>query len=232
MALVKAKSTQAYKLNSVVEALTIFAIILDAKDSLGLGHLCKYTHFTKNKTFRLLTTLEQCGLVDKDQQKNYSLGITSIGIARKILAKTSVVDNVRPYMEELVKIINEAVYFAHCADGEAVLVDYVDCCHSVKATSFVGTAIQLPDSTKPIISDNRVAKIGDISVDVDKIGLGISTVSMPFVNERGVEIGALVVLAPNFRMSKDRIKTEVVPALREVMQRKPLQFTKIMKRFA
>lgn len=228
MALVKTTSTKGYKLNNVVEALSVFAFILDANVNLGLTQLSDFTLFTKNKTFRLLKTLMQCGLVEKDQQGNYSIAITSIGIARKILAKTTVLDNVRPYMEGLAKIVNEAVYFAHFTDGEAVFVDYVDCCHSVKATSLVGTAIKLPDGAKSVISGNSVAKIGDISVDVDTVCLGVTTVSMPFVGVKGIEAGALVVLAPTFRMSKDRIKTEIVPALREVMQRPPLQPTKIM----
>lgn len=95
MALVKAKRTRDYTLNNVVEALSVFSIILDANVNLGLTQLSDYTLFTKNKTFRLLTTLMQCGLVEKDQQGNYSIAITSIGIARKILAKTTVLDNVR-----------------------------------------------------------------------------------------------------------------------------------------
>lgn len=227
MASIKAENPRRYELNNVVEAFILLAKMLDAKDSLGLTQLSTCTGFSKNKAFRLLSTLERCGIVEKDTRNNYTIGIATIGLAHKIMAKSTVLDNVRPYMEGLAKVVNEAVYFAYYTAGEAVLVDYADCCHPIKATSFVGKAIQLPDSTNLVICGTSVTKIGDISVDVGSLNLDITTVSIPFVNDKGVKIGALVVLAPTFRMPLKRIKTEVVPALREVMQRQLLQLPDI-----
>lgn len=224
MAAVKAENPRKYELNNVIEAFTLISRILDANNGIGLTQLSDCTHYSKNKTFRLLTTLERCGIVEKDQQNNYSIGFATIGIAHKIMTKATALNNVRPYMEGLAKVVNEAVYFAYYTAGEAVLADYADCCHPVKAASFVGKAIQLPGSSRAM-SGSNVAMIGDITVDAGGLSLDITTVSMPFINDRCVEVGALVVLAPTFRMSLERIKTEIVPALREVMQRQQLHLS-------
>jgi DNA-binding IclR family transcriptional regulator len=219
MAVVKAVDNQKYELKLVVETFLILEKILEAQDGLALTEVCKCTHISKNKAFRMLATLIQCGILEKDERGNYKLGNTSIENAHRILAKSSSLDRARLMMESLAKIINEAVYFAKYSGPEAVLVDFIDCCQSIKAASFIGAAIQLP----PVTCRTTVAKIGDITVDTEGLSSEITTVSMPYTSEQGVEMGALVVLAPTYRMTPHRITTEIVPALRDVMQRPQLQ---------
>lgn len=224
MAAVKAEGPRKYELNAVVDAFRLIAKILEVNGSIGLTQLSGIMRLSKNKTFRLLTTLNQCGLVEKSQQNNYSIGLASIGLAHRIMTKASLMNNIRPYMEELVKVVNEAVYFARYHAEEAVLVDFVDCHQPIKATSFVGKAIRHPISTRLVTRDCSVAMIGDIAVDVGSLNPDITTVSIPCLVTNGMNMGALVVLAPTYRMPLERIKTEIVPALRDVMQRQQLQF--------
>lgn len=222
MALINTKGSRKYELNNVVEAFTILSKILDANESLGLTQLSEATHISKNKTFRLLSTFEQFGIVEKNNRSKYKIGMATIGIARTIMEKSSVRDAIRPYMEGLVKAVNEAVYFACYTSGGALLVDYVDCLHPVKATSLVGRVLPLPSRAKVVKKGSSAPKLADILVDVGGLDLDITTVSMPFMNDLGVEMGVLVVLAPNFRMSRERIDTEIAPALKEVMRRQAL----------
>jgi len=217
MALAKTKSPRKYELHNVVEAFTIISKMLDTNECLGLTQLSDDTHISKNKTFRLLSTLEQYGIVEKNQQNNYKIGMATIGIARNIIAKTSTMDAVRPYMEVLARITGEAVYFASYIAGEAVFVDYVDCSHPVKATSFVGKRFQHPNGMHTVC---ETWLNSDVAVDVGGLDIDITTVSMPFNDAAGTEIGVLVVLAPTFRMHMDRIITEIAPALKDVMQRR------------
>jgi IclR helix-turn-helix domain len=185
MALIKSKCVPKYKLNNVVEAFTIISNMLDANGNLGLTQLSDDTLISKNKTFRLLSTLEQCGIVEKNEKSTYKIGMATIGIARKIMAKTSLLDSVRPYMEGLANDVNEAVYFACYIAGEAMLVDYADCCHSVKATSFVGKVLLLPDVSNLDIHGVSLSKTGDITVDVGGLDPDITMVSMPFLDDKG-----------------------------------------------
>ena len=122
-------------------------------------------------------------------------------------------------MESLAKTTSEAVYFAIYNGHEAVLVDLVDCCQPVKAVSFVGAALQ---------RGTIVPKKSDITVDVGGLSAEVTTVSVPYVNDLGVEVGALVVLAPSYRMNQNRVKTEIIPVLRGVMQRQRMHLREIM----
>jgi DNA-binding IclR family transcriptional regulator len=214
MAVVKAGEKQKYKLQLVVETFLMVEKILEATGGLGLAQICQCTQITKNKAFRILATLIQCGILEKDERSNYKIGITSIQNAHKILANASSLDKVRLIMESLSKVINEAVYFAKYNGTETVLIDFADCCQPIKAASFIGAAIQLP----PVTRGTTVAKIGDIIVDTDGLSSEITTVSLPYFNGAEVAIGALVILAPTYRMTPYRIITEIVPALRDVMQ--------------
>ncbi len=122
-------------------------------------------------------------------------------------------------METLSKSINEAVYFAKYNGYETILVDYVDCCQPIKAASFVGSKLQFPT----VARGTAVSVIGDITIDTEGLFAEITTVSRPCFNGAGVAIGALVVLAPTYRMTPERIKTEIVPPLRDVMQCQKVQ---------
>ena len=199
-----------YELQLVVETFLILEKILEAKGGLALTDICQCTRITKNKAFRILTTLIQSGILEKDKRSVYNIGITSIENAHRILSKNSSLDKSRLIMESLSKNINEAVYFAKYTGSTLVLVDFIDCCQPIKAASFVGAEFTLP----PVTCGTTVAKIGDITVDTECLSSEITTVSVPYVSELGVEIGALIVLAPTYRMTNQRIKTEIVPELR------------------
>lgn len=219
MAIVKEGAKQKYELQVVVETFLILEKILDARGSLSLTEICQSTHISKNKAFRMLTTLVQCGILEKDEQNSYKIGITSIENARRILAKPSSLDKAHLMMESIAGTVNEAVYFAKYNGLEAVLVDLVDCCQPIKAVSFVGAALQ---------RGTIVTKTSNITVDIGGLSAEVITVSMPYVNDQGVEIGALVVLAPTYRMSQNRVKAEIIPVLRGVMQRQHMQLREIL----
>jgi|GEM_PF-1860516 len=222
MAMVNAGDKQKYELQLVVETFLILEKILEANGGLGLTEICKSMQITKNKAFRMLSTMIQCGILEKDERSNYNLGVTSIVKAQRIIAKESSRDKVLIIMDSIAKLINEAVYFAKYNGTETVLVELIDCCQPIKAASFVGAAIHLPITTT-VTGENAVANIGEITVDTESVSAEITAISMPYVNEQGVEIGALVVLAPTYRMPQSRIITEIIPAFRDVMQRKQLQ---------
>ena len=167
----------------------------------------------------MLATLIQCGIVEKDERGNYKVGITSFENAHRIVARTSSLDKARHSMQSLAKSINEAVYFAKYNGHEAVLVDVIDCSQPIKASSFVGAAMLLPTITP----GTAMAKTGGVTVDTGGLSAEVTTVSMPYINEHGVAIGAIVVLAPTYRMTPNRIKTEIIPILTDVMQHQQVQ---------
>ncbi|MDD2735685.1 MAG: helix-turn-helix domain-containing protein [Desulfuromonadaceae bacterium] len=218
MAAEKAGNEQKYELRLVVETFLMLEKVLSARGGISLTEICQCTKITKNKAFRILATLVQCGILEKDERNNYSIGITSIENACRILGKEEPLDKVKTCMERLSKATNEAVYFAKKSGSKVVFVDFVDCHQSIRATSFVGTSLRLPVSVR-FPRYTTASTIGNITVDTESLSSEITTVSLPYVNKLGAVIGALVVLAPTYRMSLYRIKTEIVPALRDITQR-------------
>ncbi|MDD2733871.1 MAG: helix-turn-helix domain-containing protein [Desulfuromonadaceae bacterium] len=218
MAAEKAGNKQKYELQLVVETFLMLEKILSARGGISLTEICHCMKITKNKAFRMLATLVQCGILEKDEGSNYNIGITSIENAHRILAKAESRDKVRSCMKRLSKATNEAVYFAKKSGSNAVFVDFVDCQQPIKAASFVGMSLRLPVAVR-FPSGTTASNIGIITVDTESLSSEITTVSLPYVNGLGAVIGTLVVLAPTYRMSLYRIKTEIVPALRDITQR-------------
>lgn len=85
-------------------------------------------------------------------------------------------------------------------------------------TMVIGASLQLP-ATICFPHGTSAGVNGDITVDAESLSSEITAVSLPYVNELGAVTGALVVLAPTYRMSPLRVETEIVPALRYIMQR-------------
>ncbi|MDD2735414.1 MAG: hypothetical protein PHF56_15870 [Desulfuromonadaceae bacterium] len=60
-------------------------------------------------------------------------------------------------------------------------------------------------------------------VDTESLSDEITTVSPPYANGAGIEIGALMVLAPTYRMPPHRISSEIIPVLRDITQYKQVK---------
>jgi len=160
---------------------------------------------SKNKMFRLLATLEQRSFVERHNSGGYRLGGTAFALARRILASESVLSQARPIMAELAKLLDEAVYLATYDNGTALLQDMVDCRQATKATSFVGSVFPFFVETQKQVAGVLVAE-GVLDPE-------ITTVSAEFGDSGNSSAGTLVVLAPTFRMTSERIRSDVAPAL-------------------
>ncbi len=128
-----------YTVQTVTKAFEILELISGQQARGDLPHLAAKVAMTRNKTFRLLSTLMEKGLVDRDPQTGiYQLGASSISLAQKMLKHSSVINLAHPIMESLAKRHDEAVYMTIIRGDEVVFVDMVDCDQQIKATSLVG----------------------------------------------------------------------------------------------
>lgn len=113
-------------------------------------------------------------------------------------------------MAELAGAFGEAVYLAAIRDGEALLRDMVDCRKAITTTSFVGGSIPLPGAAS---GTPKSGTLPGVIIDAGGMNPEITTVSALFHGSGGQAEGALVVLAPSYRISLERIHTEIAPAL-------------------
>jgi DNA-binding IclR family transcriptional regulator len=129
----------AYTIQTVNKALELLEALSDNSIGLTLSQLAERVGLNRNKTFRLLATLCEKGLVERDPSNStYRLGVYSMALAQKFLRNASVVTYAHPIMEELARKHHEAVYMTVIRDDEVLFVDMVDCQQHIKAAPLVG----------------------------------------------------------------------------------------------
>lgn len=237
-----------YTVQSVSKTIEMLEILSDQPDPSDLPHLAAKVAMTRNKTFRLLATLCEKGLVERDIKRgDYQLGFNSVSLAQKMLRHSSVLNLAHPIMEELARKHHEAVYMAVIRGDEVLFLDMVDCEQQIKAMPLVGRRFPFftnaagkvikaletreladglsqkksskskngPDPQQLASELLEIRSNGGVAIDCGGLGEGISSVAVVVKDYAGKVIGAITVLAPSFRMLKERIENEIVPSLIE-----------------
>ncbi|MBU5613819.1 helix-turn-helix domain-containing protein [Geomonas azotofigens] len=198
-----------YRLQIIDEALSLLALIFQSGSRMNLAEVIAASGMTKNKTFRMLTTMEYRGVIDKDRDGRYHFGMNTFMVARRALTRIELPEAV-PFLRELALLLNEEVYLARKRDGQTMLVAVANSRQKVTVRSYLGLLLPEPPGC-PAIEGAQVTEgvldpeITTVAVDLPPFGDG--------------EFGALVVVAPTFRMAPERVRTEVIPALRKTVGR-------------
>lgn len=131
------KST--YAIQSVEKALDLLETLADESTPATLPSLAKKLNLSRNRTFRLLATLESKGLVEKEEQSGiYHLGLSSVELGQRFIASANLLRLAHPILENLARKHDEAVYLAVIKEDEVIFLDMADCERQVKAAPFVG----------------------------------------------------------------------------------------------
>jgi len=198
-----------YRLNIIDEAMSLVTLLFESDWRMNLTELTLASGMTKNKTFRLLATMEQQGMLDKDKQGRYYLGINTFIAARNALTRIDIPD-VFPVLENVALQLNEDVYFARKTTGLPLLVSVANSRQQVTLRSCIGCVLrdQGSENTWELV---RVS-VGVLDPEITTVAIDI-----PAFGEN--EHCALVVLAPTFRMSPERIRSDVIPVLHETVRK-------------
>jgi DNA-binding IclR family transcriptional regulator len=128
-----------YTVQSVNKAIDLLEFLTEGTQNTSLPFLAEKVGLSRNKTYRLLTTLCEKGLVEHDEiTGRYQLGIYSVALGQKFLKNSNFVTYAHPIIEELARKHDEAVYMTVIQDDKVLFVDMVDCDQQIKATSLVG----------------------------------------------------------------------------------------------
>lgn len=145
-----------YTIRNVKKALELLEVLAESTEKLPLQTLADSVGYSKNKTFRLLATLTEKGLVERDSASgDYQLGARTISLGRKLaessnLARharqilreppdgSSLVTYAHPILEELARKHDEAVYMTVIKDNEVLFLNMVDCLQPVKTQPLIG----------------------------------------------------------------------------------------------
>lgn len=128
-----------YTVQTVNKAFELLEIISGEPCESTLPALAARIAMTRNKTFRLLATLTESGMVDYDRQSGmYRLGITSFSLAQKLIRNSSVITLAHQVIADLAKQHGEAVYMAVIRGDNVLFLDMADCDQQIKAVPLLG----------------------------------------------------------------------------------------------
>jgi DNA-binding IclR family transcriptional regulator len=128
-----------YLINSILRASSILRCFLGGKTSYRISELAIQLGLDRSTTYRLLLSLEKCGLVEKDKKTGeYSLGLGVFEIGNTYLRQMDFIQASKPVMAELAAKVQETVHLAVLSGMEIVYVDKVDSPRALGVMSKIG----------------------------------------------------------------------------------------------
>jgi DNA-binding IclR family transcriptional regulator len=252
--MIKAKNPD-YSVRSVDIVIDTLAFIASEETSqVTVTRLCTALGISRNKTYRLLATLEKRGMVERDPASgNYQLGIFAVGLSQKILNSTSIIKHAHPVMTNLARKHDEAVYMTVLMGDEVLFLDMVDCDQKIKSSPLIGQsfpffsnaagkvikAIESREITRIFASGKQRKEQCDLSllateldairkkgvaVDCNALGEGVISVAVAVKDYAGKVVGAITMLGPSVRMLAERLENEIIPSLIEGADMLSLKF--------
>jgi DNA-binding IclR family transcriptional regulator len=145
-----------YTIHNVKRALELLEKLAESRGQLTLQSLAESISLSSTKTFRLLATLDEKGLVERDAVSGaYQLSVRTAefgkklidssnlasdaqSASKKLLNSSNLVSYSHPIMEQLALKYDEAVYMTVIKDNEVLFLNMVDCHRQIKAEPLVG----------------------------------------------------------------------------------------------
>lgn len=124
---------------SVDRSLSILEVLSDYEDGLGITEISEKVNLHKSTVHRLLSTLIQKGYVKQDEDTNkYRLTLRLFELGSKNIGKMDIINVVKPYLKDLMKITNETVHLVVRDGNEIVYVDKVESENTIRMYSRIG----------------------------------------------------------------------------------------------
>lgn len=126
------------RVGSVGRAVELIDALAGAPEGLGVNELARRIEVNPSTASRLLATLEDGGLVRRDDRGRFQLGLKLLALADRLLTRLDVRELARPHLQALVERTGETVTLSVAIAGEAVTVDFVPGKSSVVSMARVG----------------------------------------------------------------------------------------------
>lgn len=128
-----------YTVDAVDKALDLLFLVAD-QPGLGVTELARRSGMTKARSYRLLDTLEKCGLVRRHEGAPiYRLGYMAMFLGARAREQLRLVRLATQYLEDIVGQLNEQVY-VRVRDGlDSVCIAHRDAWHEIRVHTQVGS---------------------------------------------------------------------------------------------
>jgi DNA-binding IclR family transcriptional regulator len=131
-------SQAARQVASVARALTLLEELRDSEHGLGVNELARRIGVNPSTASRLLATLESFGMVQRDGQGPYQLGLAPVTLADRVLSRLDLQALARPILVELMEQTGETATLSLPGEREAITVDSVPSRSSVVSMARLG----------------------------------------------------------------------------------------------
>jgi DNA-binding IclR family transcriptional regulator len=225
--------------------MAILEQVMNGRKFFTVASLADELAIKKDKAVRIITTLEKRGFLERQAGSGAcKAGPAAVAFAQRVLKSTPIIDLVQPVMAELAAEHDEAVYLAVLSGEEVLFLHLADCSRAVRIASLVGCrfppfrnaagrlikALGSGDLEKYFKTKGKRVPRADLdllltelaairrqgyALDTDGLGVGVHSAAVAIRDYTGRVIGALTLVAPAFRLSKEQLRGEIIPSLRK-----------------
>ncbi|HSZ05476.1 MAG TPA: IclR family transcriptional regulator [Solirubrobacteraceae bacterium] len=123
---------------SVARALALLEELRESEEDLGVNELARRIAVSPSTASRLLGTLEAAGMVARDGQGPFRLGLALVTLADRVLSRLDLRSLARPVLVELMECTGETATLSVPGEREAITVDSVPSRSSVVSMARLG----------------------------------------------------------------------------------------------
>jgi len=107
---------------------------------LQLNEIARSCNLIKTTAFTLVDSLVHVGLVDREEQGGYRLGLRNLGYGRAVERQLDIASIARPALIRLCALMRETVNLAVPRPLEAFIVESFEGSHNLRMSSYAGTS--------------------------------------------------------------------------------------------
>lgn len=128
-----------YTIAVLEDAIRVLEVFLsDEEECLTLAKITRACGLSKNKTFRILSTLEKHRFVERDDAGVYRLGIRFLDFGQRVQKEMDLLRASRPVMDWLVEQTRETIFLGVIDGNEALCVDMRESPQSIRLFAEIG----------------------------------------------------------------------------------------------
>ncbi|WP_027716143.1 IclR family transcriptional regulator [Desulfuromonas sp. TF] len=228
------------QIKSVEYALNVLEVLGEVDGNFRLARLSEKLNMNKSLVYRILTTFERRGYVEKvKSSKEYRLGLGAYEVGQKFLSRMELLHLSKPVMEGLVRECDETVYLALPTGLEILFLEKIDTSNPVSTIPLVGkryflfkcAAGKITLSFDAVLRRRFTEEESSFSVenmddlreqgfchDYDILGEGVASLAVPLLNEAKKVVASLCLVGPQYRFTDEKIHNEFLPALKAAGQ--------------
>jgi DNA-binding IclR family transcriptional regulator len=192
-----------YSTKTIVKALDLIDILKE-KNIAGVTELGKELGLNKNNVFRILVTLQDKELVQREG-KEYKLGIGFLKLEHSYIRNLKFPEIARPYLKELRNRTGETIYLSILHEDKVVYIVSIESKKSVVVNSRIAKRYPSDKTASGKILKSK-PKDFVVAYDFGETEEEVSEIAVPIYNRDNEIISALSIVAPEYRLNKNNVK--------------------------